>query len=805
VAGGTLTSPARFRVRPTRMKLRSLLVLALAVGALAVPSVASALVAPSIDPPGNGAVFGPGARTFTFSMPSDDGTATGYTLLRATPNGGVCDGVALAAATIPAGATATGAAPLAPAPLVDGDTIADGQWCYWVESTDGLATADSPPVKITFDTTAPTVHITGNPAPFTQLTSASFTFTVSDGTSVCQIDLGAFTSCSSPKSFTSLAESSHTFTVQSTDAAGNVGSDTYTWTVDHTNPVVMITPSSQPASLSNSSTASFVFSANEGSPVCALDSPTFVACTSSTTMSYSGLSTGSHTFTVKSTDSAANVGSDTYTWTVDVTPPTVPGNLTLVGPASRHTPPVFTFSTSTDLHGPLSYRLYRNGTFTGLTATTGSIADSTIATDGSNDGDYTYTVRAVDAAGNESASSGAIAVTMDSGPPSVPANVHAMANPTRLGPVITWSASTGVPATYQVFRNGDLIGTVNAPTAVFGDASVAGDGIYSYTVRAVDGAGNTTLDSIATKVVYDTTAPGTPIVAAVAGPTSGTVNLTWPAVADAGSGVAGYLVRRSAPGGPVPTSPFDGTSVCGTLSAASLGCGDTGLTVGASYRYAVFATDAVGNVSGGGQSAAVLVPSLTDKKPPKAPTSLHAQVTGSKVALSWKNPKLDLAKVVIVWNSKRAPRSASDGTSVYHGSGTRVVLNLGKLPSGKHVRFAVFALDKAGNVSTAARATLSVPTASPLSLAPGGKLSGNPSLSWNAVVGATYYNVQVFVGTEATKRVDVAWPTRTSWTLPGSELKKGTTYTWYVWPGLGVKSAAHYGKLIGKVTFTYTG
>ncbi len=61
----------------------------------------------------------------------------------------------------------------------------------------------------------------------------------------------------------------------------------------------------------------------------------------------------------------------------------------------------------------------------------------------------------------------------------------------------------------------------------------------------------------------------------------------------------------------------------------------------------------------------------------------------------------------------------------------------------------MFAADKAGNVSVAARATVIVPRPSPVSLAPNGKLSGSPDLTWNAVTGATYYNVQVFEGTQA--------------------------------------------------------
>ena len=46
---------------------------------------------------------------------------------------------------------------------------------------------------------------------------------------------------------------------------------------------------------------------------------------------------------------------------------------------------------------------------------------------------------------------------------------------------------------------------------------------------------------------------------------------------------------------------------------------------------------------------------------------------------------------------------------------------------------------------------------------------------------------------------------RHEYTLPGKDMKKGKIYTWYVWPGIGAKSAAKYGKLIGKVTFTYAG
>ena len=68
--------------------------------------------------------------------------------------------------------------------------------------------------------------------------------------------------------------------------------------------------------------------------------------------------------------------------------------------------------------------------------------------------------------------------------------------------------------------------------------------------------------------------------------------------------------------------------------------------------------------------------------------------------------------------------------------------------------------------------------------------------------GARYYNVQVYAGK---KRILVSWPVAGKLQLPQAKLKRGKTYTWYVWPGLGAKAKAHYGKLIGKSTFTFTG
>jgi chitodextrinase len=264
-------------------------------------------------------------------------------------------------------------------------------------------------------------------------------------------------------------------------------------------------------------------------------------------------------------------------------------------------------------------------------------------------------------------------------------------------------------------------------------------------------------------------------------------------------------VRRSAPGGGVPASLAQGTPVCGSLGATATDCSDSGLTAGASYRYAVFAVDVAGNVSAAGAAPQVDVPAAKDTTPPKAPTAIKDKVTKTKVTLSWKNPKNDLARIVVIWNATRKPRSASDGKQLYKGMGTSVTIKLTTLPAGKKVRVGVFALDASGNASPAASTTVTVPNAGPLSVAPGGKLSGSPTLSWKTIPNTLYYNVQVYEGNGTSNRVAVAWPFGTQWQIPASALVKGKTYTWYVWPGLGAKSAAKYGPLIGRQTFTYTG
>ena len=190
-------------------------------------------------------------------------------------------------------------------------------------------------VATTSDTAPPNTTIGSGPSGTTTATSASFSFSSSESNSTfqCQLNGSAWASCSSPKAYSGLAEANHTFSVRATDAAGNTDPTPATreWTVSSTPPPPDTTPPettivSSPPSTTTSTSASFSFNSTESgsSFECQLDGAAFGSCNSP--KSYSGLSVGSHTFTVRATDPAGNVDPTpaSWSWTVQSPPPPPP-------------------------------------------------------------------------------------------------------------------------------------------------------------------------------------------------------------------------------------------------------------------------------------------------------------------------------------------------------------------------------------------------------------------------------------------------------------------------------------------------
>jgi chitodextrinase len=108
---------------------------------------------------------------------------------------------------------------------------------------------------------------------------------------------------------------------------------------------------------------------------------------------------------------------------------------------------------------------------------------------------YAYRVQAIDAAGNRSAqSSEARAKTgaaADKEPPTAPTGLQATAVSTSEID-LSWAASSDNVAVteYVVYRNGAEIARVSGATTTYRDPKLTESTTYTYTVKALDGAGN---------------------------------------------------------------------------------------------------------------------------------------------------------------------------------------------------------------------------------------------------------------------------------------------------------------------------
>jgi large repetitive protein len=200
------------------------------------------------------------------------------------------------------------------------ETLAGGPHNFVVEATDAAGNVALASYGWTIDTTPPTVAITVKPSNPSNNASPSFGFTTTDATSIeCRLDGPVFTSCTSPKQYANLSDGVHTFSVRVTDAAGNAAEASHTWTIETGPPTAALT--SAPPSSSNSSAATFVFSANEPSSFeCTLDDRGFEQCSSPVT--YHGLGDGQHAFRVRARDAVGNFSpAVSHTWTIDTTAP----------------------------------------------------------------------------------------------------------------------------------------------------------------------------------------------------------------------------------------------------------------------------------------------------------------------------------------------------------------------------------------------------------------------------------------------------------------------------------------------------
>jgi hypothetical protein len=216
-------------------------------------------------------------------------------------------------------------------------------------------------------------------------------------------------------------------------------------------------------------------------------------------------------------------------------------------------------------------------------------------------------------------------------------------------------------------------------------------------------------------------------------------------------------------------------------------------------------SDNAGNSTGGTSPAFKY-----DSTPPTL-TNVGTDWDDGTATLSWA-ASADTKEIDI----DRAPgKDGAASTTVFKGLASSFE-DTGLQNKVKYV-YTITGLDEAGN--KAVDSVSIIPGAKLYSPARGSNVVSPPLLAWRPVTGASYYNIQLYYGVGNTLRkvasLDVsgrkvlsAWPLKPryrlkkAWKWNGKKrsLARGH-YRWYVYPGLGKRSANKYGPLIGTSDF----
>ncbi|MEN1939018.1 lytic polysaccharide monooxygenase [Paenibacillus sp. 102] len=181
-------------------------------------------------------------------------------------------------------------------------------------------------------------------------------------------------------------------------------------------------------------------------------------------------------------------------------------------------------------------------------------------------------------------------VKPDTEAPTQPQALHA-AKVTANSVELSWNSSTdnvGVKE-YQILREGKVINTV--PATTFTDKNLTANTEYTYTVKALDAAGNVSKESKnvvvkTTNETPDTEAPTQPKGLHSMGVTSSSIDLMW-SPSDDNIAVDQYAVYRETSGGKMV--------VVGTTQSTSFT--EKNLQPNTTYKYTVTAVDKAGNES----------------------------------------------------------------------------------------------------------------------------------------------------------------------------------------------------------------
>ena len=338
---------------------------------------------------------------------------------------------------------------------------------------DGAGNTGNASFTVKVDKTAPAISASASKADHTPYLAGTWTNQIVTVHFTCSDGLSGIATC--PADVVVNAEGI-VASIEDTaiDVAGNTSAVSFgPIQIDWTAPDTIVT--NGPANLNNSSTASFAFSSNEGNTTfeCRSDAGAFTACTSPTNLN--ALADGHHVFNVRAIDQAGNVDDKpaTVSWTIDTTPPTTSINS---GPAllTNQTTANFVFSSN------------EAGTFRcSLDQVAATACASPLSYSNLPDGSHTFTVHAIDLAGNVDPNAAAYEWTMDTTEPdtlltSSPAAVS------NSGEASFAFFSPKAGTTFACSLDSAIFTACDSPQAYAGLA----EGTHTFAVRALDAAGN---------------------------------------------------------------------------------------------------------------------------------------------------------------------------------------------------------------------------------------------------------------------------------------------------------------------------
>ncbi|MFL5885494.1 MAG: hypothetical protein ACJ77M_10525, partial [Thermoleophilaceae bacterium] len=306
------------------------------------------------------------------------------------------------------------------------------------------------------------------------------------------------------------------------------------------------------------------------------------------TYDLSGASDGTYTFAVRSSDGAGNTGSSaTYDYTLVTSRPPAPSIDTPEASPGNTTTPSWDFSIS-EAGDTTECKLARGASV--LSDWTACTSPHAYDLGGQPDGTYTFSVRGKNGVGTLGPETAADYV-LDTQSPSTPTISASPASPGRSSsPSWTFGGDAGASFQCKADRGGTIVSdwaSCSSPKSY--DLSGEADGSYTFSVRALDPAGNTS--SAATSGYgFDTTAPAPPVFGGTPGAAGTNVTPSWAFTAEPGATLECRLDRGAA-------------AVYGWTACASPRGYDLLSQPDATYTISVRATDQAGNVGTAGASS----------------------------------------------------------------------------------------------------------------------------------------------------------------------------------------------------------